>query len=135
MPASTSLKVRSPLMLIGVLEQKSKPQRSVVFGEPTPPSALRPQHHVLPLSLRAHAMPQPTLICATASLTGQDTSVGRFAATVLPLPSWPHSFRPQHHGSPVVATAHVVVPPASIDFAESATWTGIGELVVVPVPS
>src|SRR5881394_852476 len=135
-PASTSLYVRSGLMRAGVFAQKSKLQRSNVLGVPTPPSALRPQHQVSPLSMRAHAIAQPTLICATASLTGHDTGMGWLAKSVLPLPSCPHSFLPQHHGSPGVATAHVLPPPAAMDFAASdATRNGIGELSVVPVPS
>jgi len=68
-----------------------------------------------------------------------DTWVGVALVFVVPSPSWPEVFRPQHFTEPVLVTAHVWLPPAEIERIEldERPTTPIGEnaFVVVPSPS
>src|SRR4051794_12085794 len=64
--------------------------------------------------------------------------VGEVYWVVLPVPSWPLSFQPQHHSVYVVARMAQVAPSpaatATYRFAES-TCTGLYWSVVLPMPS
>jgi hypothetical protein len=56
---------------------------------------------------------------------------------VVPSPSWPTSFLPQHHTAPVVSRAHENPSPALTCVAAGTfiTCTGTSESVTVPSPS
>src|SRR6266487_4592687 len=66
------------------------------------------------------------------------TCTGTGLSVVVPSPSWPSMFQPQHHTVPSVFSAHVW-PRPSETVAQSVvcplTWTGTGLWVVVPSPS
>ena len=46
------------------------------------------------------------LIAATP-LPSPDTATGTLLSVVVPLPSWPRTFQPQHQALPVAVSAHV----------------------------
>src|SRR6266536_107850 len=66
------------------------------------------------------------------------TCPGTGLSVVVPSPSWPSMFQPQHHTVPSVFSAHVW-PRPSVTVAQSVvcplSWTGTGLSVVVPSPS
>ncbi len=66
------------------------------------------------------------------------TFTGVGLLSVVPLPSWPALFQPQHRTAPVVVSAQVWKPPALIAFTpwlRPITSTGVRRSVVVPSPS
>ena len=64
------------------------------------------------------------------------TGVSRFA--VVPSPSWPRLFNPQHCTTPLLVSAQVWLPPAATattPLASPLTVTGVNRGVVVPSPN
>ena len=66
-----------------------------------------------------------------------DTSTGEVRSVVVPSPSWPYTFLPQHITLPSVSRAHEWKAPRAMLVAVvmPATSTGIVLCVVVPSPS
>ncbi len=72
-----------------------------------------------------------------APVASPATAVGMLRATVSLIPSWPAPLPPQHC-TPVAVIAQVCVPPAVAELTpleSPVTSTGVGESVVVPLPS
>jgi hypothetical protein len=63
--------------------------------------------------------------------------VGRLVASVVPMPSWPSSFLPQHITSPFSSTAQAWSCPVAMDatFESSFTGAGVGRSSFVSSPS
>src|SRR3989442_6792136 len=82
-----------------------------------------------------------TAVAVVAAVTGVGVAVGgvEVAGSVVPLPSWPKSFSPQHRTVPSARSAQVWKPPAVTAMAVviPVTRTGVTELneVVAGAPS
>lgn len=63
------------------------------------------------------------------------TVTGVRRLVVVPSPSWPLKFHPQHLTVPLVSTAHVWVPPVEISTMLVSPLTVIGTSASVSVPS
>src|SRR5207244_2492391 len=84
-----------------------------------------------------HTHASPAAIAVTL-LARPRTSTGVLLLVVVPLPSWPPSFQPQHLTCPAVVSAQVCCPPAAIattPLVRPDTSTGLLLSVVVPSPS
>jgi hypothetical protein len=78
----------------------------VVVPLPSSPSKFEPQHFVAPVLRRAQVCSSPALssatpLCSPLTLTGIELLV------VVPLPSSPSKFEPQHFAAPALVTAQV----------------------------
>src|SRR5438067_2271985 len=71
------------------------------------------------------------------ALDRPETDTGLCRLVVVPSPSWPEVFAPQHFTVPPVTTAQVCADPAEITvtFANPDTAAGLVLDVLVPVPS
>jgi hypothetical protein len=67
---------------------------------------LEPQHTTPPLVVTAHVWLGPAAIAATP-LSSPLTATGVNRLVVVPSPSWPEEFEPQHFTPPPVVSAHV----------------------------
>ena len=110
--------------------------RSVAVPSPSWPSTLLPQHSIEPEASIAQlcATPAAIVVALVSPLTATDVE----ESAVVPLPSWPFPFAPQHRAVPSRSATHECAPgPALIDPGPETPLTamGIGELVVVPLPS
>src|SRR6266498_3682884 len=66
------------------------------------------------------------------------TPTGVSRSVLVPSPSWPESFQPQHATRPALVSAQLWYAPAAIavtPLASPATPTGVWRSVVVPSPS
>ena len=87
--------------------------RFVVVPSPSWPAKLLPQHRTAPPDVRAHAWACPVATASTP-LDSPLTGTGVSRVVVVPSPSWPELFWPQHMTPPPDVTAHVKpVPPAA----------------------
>ena len=80
--------------------------RSDIVPSPTCPYVLSPQHFRSPLVSNAHVFRIPVVRASTVdgkfcTVTGTDESL------LLPVPSWPPKFQPQHCTAPETSSAHV----------------------------
>jgi hypothetical protein len=115
------------------------------FAVPLPswPDEFSPQHLTVPLLNMAHEWVPPALIATTLArgLPAGPTGTGVLEFAVVPLPSWPDEFNPQHLAFPLLNVAHECVPPALIEttlvrgLPAGPTGTGVLEFAVVPLPS
>ena len=64
-------------------------------------------------------------------------ATGVYRSVVVPSPTWPAQFSPQHQNVPVGSAAQECAPPAPTDRAPESplTCTGVYRSVVVPSPS
>src|SRR5439155_9941770 len=88
-------------------------QRSVVVPSPIWPRLFFPQHLIDAAVVRAHVWYPPAEIAATPDVRPL-TSTGSARAVVVPSPSWPKSFAPQHFTPPAEVRAQLCAPPADI---------------------
>lgn len=89
-----------------------------VFGDverPSCPLPFDPQHHTFdPVVLAQLCKPPPSICDTLASWLAADvrTEVGEERAVVVPSPTWPESFHPQHHAAlPLMAQVVRSGPP------------------------
>src|ERR1019366_4625003 len=110
---------------------------SVVVPSPSSPWTWYPQHLTAPAEVTAHELYHPAETEATPE-PNPTTSTGVAESVVVPSPSSPSRFQPQHLTAPVVVTAHESSPPAETEATPEpspTTSTGVVESVVVPSPS
>src|SRR3990172_8171069 len=101
------------------------------------PSPKDPQHFAAPAAVSAQERSIPAVMAATP-LSKPVTATGTKRLVVVPSPSWPPKFFPQHLTAPAVVSAHVWYCPAPIattPLSKPVTATGARLLVVVPLPS
>jgi len=79
---------------------------SVVVPSPSWPSAFQPQHFTVPLLVSAHVWSPPALTLV-APLERPLTDTGVSLSFVVPSPSSPSAFQPQHFTAPPLVRAHV----------------------------
>src|SRR2546425_855728 len=112
----------------------------VVVPSPSCPSRFRPQHHTVPSPRSAQVCRYPPLT-VTAPVRGDPLPPTRTGGDALlplvPLPSCPSLFSPQHCTLWSPRPAQVCSHPAVTAMAPAmpATRTGVGESVMVPSPS
>src|SRR5947207_2019954 len=81
---------------------------------------------------------RPPAAIALTPLARPTTSTGVLLSVVVPIPSWPVAFQPQHFRPPPLVRAQECSPPTAIPltpFSRPATSTGTPLLAVVPWPS
>ena len=84
--------------------------RSMVLPSPSSPNRLKPQHLTSPAVVSAQVWRPPTAMAATP-LVSPVTSTGLLRCVVVPSPTSPVLFQPQHLAPPVVVRAQVWWPP------------------------
>src|SRR5262249_43581585 len=94
---------------------------------PSWPVSFNPQHQTVPSLLRTQVC-QPPAETSTTLAPSAVTWTGKGLSTLVPSPSWPKSFAPQHQSVPPSRRAHVRANPADT----SATQPGQG--VAPPAP-
>src|SRR5208283_2942419 len=92
---------------------------------------------MLPLVAQAHAWTQPP--CTDVALSPV-TDTGVKLSVVVPFPSWPRLFDPQHLTPPPKTTAHAKAAPVPTSMSGTAfvsplITTGVVRWMVVPSPS
>src|SRR3972149_744339 len=110
---------------------------AVVAPLPSRPEPLWPQHFTPPPPVSAQVWKLPAAI-ALIPLARPETSTGTPVLVVVPFPSSPSEFQPQHLTPPPIVSAHVCQLPAVIaltPLARPETSTGTLLSVVVPLPS
>jgi hypothetical protein len=126
----------TPIAFAGMEELRAVPLASW-------PLAFAPQHWTVPAPVATHACCSPDAMAA-APLARPDTADGVEEFALLPLPSCPLAFAPQHSVAPEASTAQLLSSPLEIartpvsgDFpSELNTSTGVAEeAVTVPLPS
>src|SRR3989304_437900 len=123
--------------LLGSPEPSTGALLSVCVPLPSWPSALEPQHLTPPAVVSAQVWPPPAEIALTP-LSSPRTSTGARLPVVVPLPSCPKSFLPQHLTPPSVVSAQVWGLPtstAATPLARPETSTGTLLSSSVPLPS
>src|SRR5256885_2076253 len=81
---------------------------------------------------------RPPAATALTAPARPGTSTAVLLSVVVPIPTWPLAFQPQHLRSPPLVRAQVCSSPAAIavtPFARPATSTGVLLAVIVPSPS
>jgi hypothetical protein len=115
--------------------------RLSVVPSPTCPSLFRPQHFTTPACNTAHAWPPsrlPPTCSRTTPLVIPATCLDSVRFVVVPSPTCPALFLPQHRPDPPSVTTHVVESPAvtcSTPVASPLTATGSVQSLVVPSPT
>src|SRR4030042_2889486 len=111
----------------------SRPLVRVPF--PSWPLGFHPQHFTDPSCIRAQVCPAPASTAVTpASRPGTSTGVPRL--TVVPSPSPPEAFSPQHFTPPVSISAQLCRCPVAAAFTPcESPNTRTGERLSVAVPS
>src|SRR5689334_14133513 len=84
----------------------------MVVPSPSCPYSLYPQHLTPPLVVRAQVC-SPPLAIATTPLVKPLTLTGVVWSVVVPSPSWPYLFHPQHLTPPSRVTTQVWAYPAA----------------------
>ena len=109
----------------------------VVDPLPSSPAPLLPQQRTEPVSSRAHELVEPAAMSIALSPVSSATSTGLEDGSVVPSPSSPWEFAPQHHTRPSDSTAHECCAPVDTFTARFAqtTFTGAVESTTVPSPS
>src|SRR6185312_4876191 len=103
---------------------------------PSSPKELSPQQSTWADCRTAQTLASPPDIACTP-IVRPLTCTGDLLSVVVPLPSSPKLFQPQHCTSPLSSRAHVYASPTAICTAlvSPATLTGVLLLLVVPSPS
>ena len=99
----------------------------MVVPFPSCPSEFEPQHFTPPVVVRAQVLTSAAEMAATP-LVSPETSTGTSDSVVVPLPSWPTSFRPQHFTPPAVVSAQawlVLAEIATTPLVSPETSTGV----------
>jgi hypothetical protein len=108
----------------------------LVVPSPSWPTLFRPQHRTVPSASSAQVWSSAAAIWAC--LSGRPVTVtGTLLLLVVPLPSCPQLFSPQHQAPPLWTSAHVWVPPVATDWTWDSplTLTGVVLSVMVLLPS
>ena len=117
--------------------------RSVVVPSPSWPPPFMPQQLTDPSTNRAHDesdCPDPsdssTTLDKPRTTTGALCTLGAANPSLLPSPSCPELFPPQHRAVPSAKRAHVWMPPATTcrTLARRGTNVGVRAFAVVPFP-
>lgn len=95
-----------------------------------------PQQYVSPRSVTAHVCAPPEFNDASRAAS-PFTWIGTDRAEVVPSPSWPKLFAPQHHADASLPFAQVKYPPAVmvLNGTGPLTTCGVEAFVVLPEPS
>src|SRR5512133_2083298 len=112
-------------------------RRSPLLPSPSCPEPLSPQQRTPPARLRAQVWFRPAAT-ATAPRASSERAVGRVRVFVVPSPSCPATFRPQHLTAPRRVSAQVCWPPAAIavtPLVSPETEAGTARFAFVPSPS
>src|SRR5438874_2485621 len=110
-------------------------EEPVVVPLPNWPHSFTPQHCTVPFSRSAQLWCHHPAVTATAPVTPR-TRTGVVELAVVPSPSWPNAFSPQHCTVPSPRSAQVCCHPALTSTASviPTTCTGVAEVVVIPLP-
>ena len=111
----------------------------LVVPSPSWPSLFDPQHWIDRLSNNVHVWEFPDATAIAVRGVVMLTKTGTFLNVVVPSPSWPYEFSPQHISSESLSTTQLWLDPLEIDTAASPepkfVTTGVLLLVQVPSPN
>ena len=103
---------------------------SVVVSSPTCPAPFDPQHFTFPSFINAHVVCAPittsTAVFASDDPSISDTCTGVDRAVVVPSPTSPFEFLPQHLIAPLSNSAHPPLTPTAICVAVVMPVTCVG---------
>src|SRR5665213_449938 len=122
--------LESPFTLTGTC-------RSSVVPSPSWPTSFAPQHFTPPAFVNAHVLLEPGEIAATP-VCRPLTSTGVRRIIVVPSPSSPQAFEPQHFTPPDWVTAQLCAGPAAIattPLVKPVTSAGVLRSILVPSPN
>jgi hypothetical protein len=133
-PAEIVVNAWPPVTATGVDAMVPVPKRP----SPRPPNSPEPQQYVAPDESKLHVWYAPGL--TLAYLPGVPfvlTATGTLRFVVVPSPTWPFAFNPQHKVAPAAVCPQVCQPPAvtDVNVAVPDTLTGDGRTLSRPSPT